>query len=712
MGGMENYLKLTREQLWQLTLRGPSSRLPGEYFLAVFILLLIASLTGMSQEKTVDLQSHSGPASRNTGREIFIARCAGCHGTSGNGGEFAPGITNRILLRTDDELATLLHEGVPASGMPAFPDIDGDDRASLIGFLRTLRRDGPIQRAKVTLIDGARLDGMILNRSAEDMQLLDGTQRLHLLRSSGKHGFREVTSQMDWANYDGGTLGNRYSPAQQINVGNVKNLQARWIFQIKSAPRELQGTPVVAGGVMYVTTVNECYALDAGSGRLIWSYQRPRTKGVASVAGTGVNRGAAISGDRVFLQTDNAHLIALNRFTGALLWDTGMGDIQENYGGTAAPLIVRNMVVSGISGGDSGARGFVAAYDQTSGKEIWRFWTVPERGQTGAETWKGNAHEHPGGATWMTGEYDSELNTIYWPVGNPGPDLVGDERLGDNLYTDSIVALEPATGALKWYFQFTPHDLHDFDAMAPPAIVDLEWDGKRRKLLVQANRNGFLYVLDRENGRFLAGSVITRKLDWASGLDPEGHPISVPGKDPTYEGNLICPWLSGATNWYSTSWNPLTKLYYVQTEDKCGIYTRRDQGFESGRSLMGGSYRSDPADPGSRQLRAFDIRSGKIIWEIPQVGAADSWGGVLTTAGQLAFWGDDDYSFSAADAKTGRRLWSFQTNVMPRSSPMTYVFDHVQYVAVTAGSNVLAFALPETKINVAGSPTKRGGAVP
>ena len=666
----------------------------------MLISLLIYSLTGMSQEKgSVDLQSHPGRSSQNFGQELFIARCASCHGTNGNGGEFAPGITNRIPLRTDEELARLLHEGVPSSGMPAFPDFSSDDRASLIGFLRTLRRDNSMQPTTVTLIDGIRLEGIILNRSTDDLQLLDGTHRLHLLRRSGEHRFREVTSQMDWTNYDGGTLGSRYSAARQIDVANVKKLQTRWIFQIKSAPRELQGTPVVAGGVMYVTTVNECYALDAGSGRLIWHYQRSRTKNVASVAGTGVNRGVAVDGDRGFLQTDNAHIVALNRFTGALLWDENMGDISENYGGTAAPLIVGKLVVSGISGGDSGARGFVAAYDQATGKEVWRFWTVPVRGETGAETWKGSAHEHPGGATWMTGEYDPEVNAIYWPVGNPGPDLVGDERLGDNLYTDSVVALEPATGALKWYFQFTPHDVHDFDAMAPLAIVNTEWDGRPRKLLVQANRNGFLYVLDRENGKFLSGSVITKKLDWASGLDPKGRPITVPGKEPTYDGNLVCPWLAGATNWYSASWNPLTKLYYVQTEDKCGIYTRRDQKFEAGRSLMGGSYTGDPADPGSRQLRAFDIRTGKIVWEIPQVGAADSWGGVLTTAGQLVFWGDDDYSFSAGDAKTGERLWSFQTNVMPRSSPMTYVFDHVQYVAVTAGNSVLAFALSEAEIN-------------
>lgn len=450
---------------------------------------------------------------------------------------------------------------------------------------------------------------------------------------------------------------------------------------------------------MYVTTVNECYALDAGSGRMIWHYQRSRSKNVASVAGTGVNRGVAVAGDKVFLQTDNAHLIALNRFTGTLLWDIGMGDVHENHGGTAAPLVIGNMVVSGISGGDSGARGFVAAFDQLTGKELWRFWTVPSAGQPGSETWIGSAIEHPGGATWMTGEYDPELDTIYWPVGNPGPDLVGDERLGDNLYTDSVVALEPATGALKWYFQFTPHDVHDFDAMAPPAIVNTTWEGAPRKLLVQANRNGFLYVLDRENGRFLFGAPFTKKLDWALGLDAQGHPIRIPGKEPTTEGNLVCPWLSGASNWYSTSWNPITQLYYVQTADKCGIYTKREQKFESGRSLMGGSYSSDPADAGQRLLRAIDIRTGKAVWELPQVGNADSWGGVLSTAGGVVFFGDDDFSFSAADAKTGKRLWHFQTNVMPRSSPMTYVFDHTQYVAVASGNSILAFALPDTEVD-------------
>ena len=265
---------------------------------------------------------------------------------------------------------------------------------------------------------------------------------------------------------------------------------------------------------MYVTVANECFTLDAGSGRAIWHYRRQDTRRAGRTSGRGKNRGAAISGDRVFMATDDAHLIALNRLTGALIWDTTMADWHQNYSATSAPLVFGNTVVAGIAGGDDGARGFLAAYDQRSGKELWRFWTVPKPGDPGSQTRKGTAINHPGGSTWMSGDYDPELDTIYWAVGNPGPDLIGENRLGDNLYTDSILALEPKTGKLKWYFQFTPHDVHDFDAMmAPSALIDANWRGKPRKLLVQANRNGFFYVLDRTDGKFLLGRAYTQRLD-------------------------------------------------------------------------------------------------------------------------------------------------------------------------------------------------------
>jgi len=629
------------------------------------------------------------------GQQIFRTRCASCHGTTGNGGEFAPSIVARVPLRSDEELVHLLHDGLPSSGMPAFPDLEGPDRDHLIRFLRTLQPGNGLAAARITvkLQHGGTLAGTALNRSTTDLQLLDTQQKLHLLRKTANDTYRAVTSQTSWTSYNGAGGGDRYSKLTQITPANVRTLQPRWIFELNGT-HSLQTTPVVADGVMYVTSANECYALDAGSGRQIWHWQR--TKAVTGVAAGAANRGAAIAGDRVFMATDNAHLVALDRSTGKLLWDTTMADWQQNYNGTGAPLPVGNMIVAGIAGGDAGARGFIAAYAQDTGKELWRTWTVPQRGEPGSETWQGDGIDHPSGATWMTGSYDAGLDTIFWPVGNPGPDLIGDQRAGDNLYTESILALEPKTGRMKWYFQFTPHDIHDFDAMAPSALIDTTWEGKPRKLLVQANRNGFLYVLDRTNGKFLFGTAYTPKLTWATGLDANGHPIPAPGQEATHEGTLICPWLNGASNWYSSSWNPETGLYYVQTNDKCGIFTRTDMAFQLGRGYMGGSFTGDPKDPGVRTLRAFDIHTGKAVWQLPQTGAADTWGGVLSTAGGVVFFGADDGSFVAANARTGKSLWSFQTNAAPHSSPMTYEFDGHQYIVTAAGSNILAFALPET----------------
>jgi alcohol dehydrogenase (cytochrome c) len=655
-------------------------------------LLALLSTGGVEAQQT-PLAAGSPQAA---GHEVFATRCASCHGTNATGGEFAPSIVDRVPLHTDDELRELLHNGLPSSGMPAFPDVVDPERANLISFLRTLKptEGRAAARASVTLEGGKTLEGVALNRSGNGMQLLADDHRLYLLRKTDAGTYRRVTSQSDWPSYNGQTTGSRYSRLNQITNANASRLQAKWVFTLRNTS-EIEATPVVADGVMYVTYANECFALDAGSGHQIWHYQRPRTKGIGGVAAKGANRGAAVAGDRVFMATDNAHLIALDRTTGKLIWDTAMADWHQNYNATSAPLAVGTMIVSGIAGGDEGARGFVVAYDQTTGKELWRFWTVPNPGEPGSETWQGSAIDHPGGSTWMTGTYDKELHTLYWPVGNPGPDLIGDDRLGDNLYTDSIVALDPDTGKLKWYFQFTPHDVHDFDAMAPPSLIDATRQGKPRKLMVQANRNGFLYVLDRTNGKFLLGRAYTKRLTWATGLTPAGRPIVAAGHDATYEGRLSCPWLNGASNWYSASWNPLTSLYYVQTNDKCGIFTRTDMHYQEGRGFMGGSFSGDPADPGQRILRAFDIHTGKAVWELPQTGDGSTFGGVLSTAGGVVFYGADDYSFAAADAKTGKPLWSFQGNQPPHASPMTYLFDDKQYVAVAIGSDIIAFGLPD-----------------
>ena len=441
----------------------------------------------------------------------------------------------------------------------------------------------PLARASV-LVGGQTLAGVVLNQSSQELQLLaDGDQRIHLLRKTGA-GYRAVTSQTDWPGYNGEASGNRYTKLDQINKKNVAHLAPKWIFPLTNTS-PLEGTPIVIEGIMYMTSANECYALDAGSGRQIWHYQRRKTRSLVGNAAGGINQGAAVAGDKVFMATDNAHIIALNRFTGKLLWETEMADWHQNYNATGAPLTVGGMVVSGVAGGDEGARGFVAAFDQASGKEVWRFWTVPKPGEPGSETWKGRDIEHPSAGTWLTGTYDPQLDTIYWPTGNPGPDLNGDERGGDNLYSSSIVALDAKTGKMKWYFQYTPHNVWDWDAQQPPVLVDRVWNGQPRKLLLHANRNGFFYVLDRTNGKMLLAKPFVKKLTWASGIDANGRPVTIPDQEPTFRGS-ICPSLQGGANWFSTSFNPATGLYYVQTLEKCSLFTKTPMEWKAGTGFL------------------------------------------------------------------------------------------------------------------------------
>jgi alcohol dehydrogenase (cytochrome c) len=644
------------------------------------------------------------------GRASFERLCARCHGADGRGGEMGPGIVSRLVLRTDEELSALVRGGLPAKGMPGNAIADADLRA-LVSFARTLRpgRGEAPARMSATMADGSALNGVALNRSATDVQLLADGGGLHLLRRAsaaavgsgetrrspgevGGDAWRRVTSQTDWSTYHGDRGGNRYSTLDQINRTTVGRLAPAWVFPLPDASR-LQVTPLVVEGVMYVTNANECYALDAGSGRRIWHYQRARTKGLAGDAASGINRGVAVDGDRLFMVTDHAHLIALNRFTGDLVWETPMADWRQNYGATSAPLVVGNLVVSGISGGDEGVRGFLAAFDRTTGKEVWRFWTVPAPGEPGSETWRGTVVDHRCGAAWLTGTYDPDLDTLYWPTGNPCPDYDGAERQGDNLYADSILALDPVSGRLKWHFQYTPHDLWDWDAQQPPVLVDTAWEGRPRKLLLHANRNGFFYVLDRTTGALLLAKPFVKKLTWAREIGADGRPVLNPDQTPTAEGRTVCPAVEGATNWFSTSFNPSTGLYYVQALEKCTVYARTPETWKAGQSFYGGSTRRVSGQPGQKVLRAIDVRTGAIRWEMPQTGPASSWGGTLATAGGLVFVGEDSGALMAVDAATGAPLWQFQTNVLWKASPMTYVFDGRQHIAVAAGPNIMAFRL-------------------
>ena len=491
----------------------------------------------------------------------------------------------------------------------------------------------------------------------------------------------------DWPTYNGALHGNRHSALNQINAANVSQLRHAWSYSIPYFALEM--TPLVAEGTMIVSGPNQVCALNARTGREIWCYTRPRTPAghIAGDAAKGANRGTAMLGDRVFFATDNAHLLCINRITGALMWEVQVPEDPERTGSTAAPLVVGDLVITGIAGGDNGMRGFIAAYKVTTGQLAWRFWTVPKRGEPGSETWSGKAIDVGGAATWLTGSYDAGTGLLYWPTGNPFPDTDGTDRQGINLYTNCVVALDVKTGALKWYFQFTPHDLHDWDATEPLVLVDAKFQGRDRKLLLQANRNGFYYALDRVTGEYLLGAPFVKKLTWAKGIAKDGSPILNDGNRPTPLGVKSCPQVRGATNWYSTAFHPATRLFYVMAVEDCSIYRQ---------SALGGyEPYNDPADPPTKYLRALDFETGKVAWEIPQFGPPESnYSGVLSTAGGLVFFGETGGGFAAADAKAGRVLWHFETNDIWKASPMTYMVNGKQFVSIAAGGNVHAFALP------------------
>ncbi len=638
------------------------------------------------------------------GANSYQTRCALCHGSGAEGTDRAPSIVATLQTSATDQLATIITEGVASKGMPAF-EVPTDELGSLVTYLKTLaaaaspgaldpRAPRP-RTGTLSLIAGTALSGTILNDSGFDAQIRTDDGRLHFLRRAGA-AYREedVHPSVDWPSYNGSDTSNRYSLLDQIDRNTVDQLTAQWFFPIPDLPM-IEGTPVVIAGVMYVTGPNQVYALDATTGREVWRYSQPRTEGLVGDPAIGLNRGVAVRGDLLFTVTDHAHVIALNRFTGDLTWDAEMADSYEHYGAVAAPLVVDDLVIAGVSAGDTGLRGFLDAYHADTGERAWRFWTIPGPGEPGSETWGDPAVMERGcGATWLTGSYDAELDLLYWSTGNPCPDLNGERRPGDNLYTNSVLALKPRTGELDWYFQFTPHDTHDWDAQEPLLLIDEAFQGRPRKLLVQGNRNGFFYVLDRTNGQFLLGEPFVNQT-WADGMDDSGRPIVRPGTDPTDAGSDVCPAIRGATNWWATSYHPGTQLFYLLAHESCMTYTKNDQDWQRGRSWLGGSVRLADGSPNQKSIRAIDIQTGNVAWSYAQTGKAQTYSGVLSTAGDLVFFGEDSGAFAALDARTGEPLWHFQANQDWKASPMTYMVGGRQYVAIASGLGFWAFALPE-----------------
>src|ERR1700738_811585 len=408
----------------------------------------------------------------------------------------------------------------------------------------------------------------------------------------------------NWLAYHGDYTGRRFSGLGEITPANVSQLKAQWVFHARDVS-DLEVTPIVAGGIMFVTAANDAYALAARTGRTIWHYSRPVTEGLIDDASQHHNRGVGIWHVRVFLETDNAHLLCLDGRSGHLLWDVAYAEGNKNYGATSAPLVVKDKVIVGTSGGDDGVRGFVSAFDAQTGKLAWRFWSIPGPGEPGSESWPGDAYLRGGGTTWMPGPYDPELNTLYWGTSNPAPDFDGGPRPGDDLYTDCVLALDPDTGKLKWHFQFTPHDLFDYDATETPVLIDAIYQGQPRRLLVEANRNGFLYVLDRTDGKFLSAVPFVEKLNWAKKIDAQGRPVRTEVK-PTANGTRVCPGFNGATNWYAPSYNPETRLFYFLASENCNIYFFHAEKFTPGQAYYCTGVKQSLGDNSKKILLAYE----------------------------------------------------------------------------------------------------------
>jgi alcohol dehydrogenase (cytochrome c) len=497
----------------------------------------------------------------------------------------------------------------------------------------------------------------------------------------------------NWLHYSGNYYSQRHSRLDQVNTTNANRLRMQWAFQLQALDRA-ETTPLVVDGVMFVTEApSNVIALDARTGEQYWRYNYPLPEELNYCCGRN-NRGVAILGDRLFMSTLDAHLVAIDARTGTLLWDTEVAVAADGYSKTAAPLVVGDKVVTGIAGGEFGIRGFVDAYDAETGERVWRFWTTagPEDPAANA-TWSGDSWMIGGAATWMTGSYDPELNLVYWGTGNPGPDWNGDVRLGDNLYSDCVLALDADTGELRWYFQFTPHDEHDWDSTQIPLLANTEFGGEQRKVLLWPNRNAFFYVVDRETGQFLLGQPYARQT-WAERIDENGRPVRIPGTFPTIEGTTVSPAIGGGSNWYSPSYSPSTDLAYVLAYDGETTYFKREEEYIRGERFTGGGGQTpEPQDSYHSALRAILPQSGRIAWEYPV--QPRSTAGVLTTAGDVVFSGTTDGYFFALNARTGEELFYVNLGSRVHAGPMTYMVDGRQYVGVAAGNVYYVFALEE-----------------
>jgi alcohol dehydrogenase (cytochrome c) len=614
----------------------------------------------------------------DAGKQLFAENCSPCHGEQGHGGPGGPNLYDRIYRQghSDWALYRTITMGIPKTAMVG-RQLPRDDVWRLVSFIQQ-----------------ATADAAGTEKSSSNVVSIEPVAATEL-RGAGDH-------PAEWLTYSGSYSSQRHSQLRQINRENVSHLRVEWARQFSTAAERVETSPIVRGSTMFVTEPpNSVLALDATTGQVLWTYSRELPAKLKLCCGQ-VNRGVAILGNRVFVGTLDAHLIALDAGTGKAIWDVDVGDSTKGYSITGAPLVVDDMVLTGVGGGEYGIRGFVDAYDAASGQRRWRFESLPKTGEPGSETWGGNTLERAGAPTWLTGSFDPELRLIYWGIGNPSLNFDGENRKGDNLYSNSVVALDEDTGKLRWYFQFTPHDLHDWDSVQIPVLVDADIEGSKRKLMAWANRNGFYYLLDRSTGKFLLGTPFAKQT-WADGLDSNGRPKVRPESIPNRQGSLVYPSLNGATNWWSPTYDPDLGLFFVPTIDRGGVfYIWPDRPPDEVGARLGGYDTKIPHEDMTVAVKALELRTGRLRWQYskkysnPERKALNDMGGLVSTSGRLVFGGDGEI-FLAWDAETGAELWRFETGGKITAAPITYEQNGRQYVTVAAGRTILTFALPETK---------------
>lgn len=611
---------------------------------------------------------------RVRGRELFGLNCAKCHGAEAKGG-LGPALVGRSLAHGDSDWAVYrtVTRGVPGTAMVGGL-VGRRDIWRVIAYLRELGSSGAI-RTGVSGPDAVKLD------PAPDVTYAK------LLESSGKTG--------EWLLPGGSYDGKRFSRDAEINMGNVSELSALWVYQLPPSDVPNESGPVVSGRYLYATVpLGTVIALDAESGAKVWQYTRtvPPDFHVCCVA---VNRGVAVLGRRVYFGTLDAHLVALDSTSGQVVWDQSVADYKTGYSITSAPLPVGDLVITGVAGSEFPIRGFISAYDAATGALRWRFNTVPEPGDPASKTWGGDSWKTGGASTWGIGAYDPELGLLYWGVATAAPDFNASLRPGDNLYANSLLALNPGTGKLVWYFQFLPGDDHDWDSIQTPSLIDLEENGRTERMLAVANRGGFFYVLDRQTGRFIRGAPFVKQT-WAVGLSPSGRPIRAPNSTPSPRGVYVYPSVNGATNWWPSAYSPLTHLYYVNVEEAGSLFVAKDEtSSKPGRMYLGGTASFN--DPAADTVRAIDPLTATVRWERKNSTVTSApRGGLLATAGGLLF-GSDGARLYALDASNGRELWSFNAGAHISAPPMTFRIGGKQVIAVVAGHDLIAFALPSQR---------------